>query len=124
MITEFVDRIKEVEEVCRSIDENNRLLIVYGESGVGKTSLLRKAVRDLRQLSLPVIAFIVDFNSFASELSPMAALVNGIVENSAGVLGEDIWHNPEQGAGEIVDRLSRIDTWFFLYKKISGLMSF
>jgi hypothetical protein len=109
MIAEFVDRTEEVKEVCKPVDEDNRLLIIYGESGVGKTCLLKKAITDLHQSSPSVIAFIVDFESFASEESnQIAALVNSIIENSGGVLSEDKWHNPEQAAGQIFERLSEI----------------
>jgi hypothetical protein len=107
-MTEFVDRFKEVEEVCKPVDEDNRLLIIYGESGVGKTSLLKKAVENLQQRPSQPLTFIVDFESFATEANPAAALLKTMSKESNGMLGGGTWHNEEQSAGQMIARLNEI----------------
>ncbi len=108
MKTEFIDRIEEVQDVCKPVDEDNRLLIIYGESGVGKTRLLEKAVTDLHQQSPVTIAFIVDFQSFASDANHVEGLIESIAKNSGGILGEGVWHDPKQAAGQMITRINEV----------------
>ena len=107
-MTEFVDRFKEVEEVCKPVDEDNRLLIIYGESGLGKTSLLKKALENIKQREPQPLAFIVNFESFASEANQRSALLRTMALESAGVLNYGVWRNEEQAAGQMIARLNDI----------------
>ncbi|MFW5703128.1 MAG: AAA family ATPase, partial [Candidatus Dojkabacteria bacterium] len=109
-MTEFIDRFKEVEEVCKPVDEDNRLLIIYGESGVGKTSLLEKALEDIKQHypDPEALAFIVNFESFASEANQRASLLRTMAQESGGVLNYGVWRNEEQAAGQMIARLNEV----------------
>jgi hypothetical protein len=107
-MTEFIDRFKEVEEVCKPVDEDNRLLIIYGESGLGKTSLLEKAIEDIKQRYPQALAFIVDFDSFTPETNQRTALLRAMAQESGGVLNYGVWRNEEQAAGQMIARLNEV----------------
>src|SRR5687767_7599356 len=78
----------------------SRLTVLYGPSGVGKSSLLRAGVvRSLRQSGYPSPA-VAYFGTWAGE--PLA----GLEEAARAAVAESLGHEPTDAPGGLTDRLA------------------
>ena len=73
----FVGREKKIKEIINAVNKNNRVLI-YGESGVGKSSLLARVIDELEKEKDADIVY--RFSSATQKSSTLISLLNSIIE--------------------------------------------
>jgi WD40 repeat protein len=96
----FFGRARETEVVSANVLAS-RLTVLYGPSGVGKSSLLRAGVvRSLRAASGPPRPAVAAYGSWAGD--PLA----GLEEASRAAVTEALGREPAEGPGGLTDRLA------------------
>jgi hypothetical protein len=100
----FQDREHEIEQICTPVDQN-ALLNVYGEAGIGKSCLLHEAAQRLRKASPPALVLEVDLKPLAGVPAnrPETALRALIAQSKGQLTG--VWQSVEQIAGQVVAQL-------------------
>lgn len=98
----FQNRKWELDQLCLDTDEAI-LLNIYGEGGIGKSSLLREAEQRLHTENSPTLVLFVDFREL--QTSQPEALLRAIIAQAPDQLSVT-GQNVEQVAGQIVAQLS------------------
>lgn len=103
----FQNREEAIETICIKTDQNV-LLNVYGEAGIGKSRLLEEASQRLRTKSPPVLVLYVNLESLAAgSTDPPKQVLQTLIDKAQEHLS-GVWQNTDQVAGQIVAQLGQL----------------
>jgi energy-coupling factor transporter ATP-binding protein EcfA2 len=107
----FQNRDMPLDEICTDTDQA-LLLNIYGESGIGKSTLLQAAAQRLRTRSPAALVLAIDLKEISLDQPEM--ILRTLLAQAQGMLNAP-GQNPEQVAGQIVNQLSDIAAQTPLY---------
>lgn len=98
----FIDREEEVQQIVHG---RFVLLNVYGETGIGKTTLLRECRKKWESLGSSYKVFLVDLKDWPGKNRPIDELLRAVIAQAPETF-TGVWTSAEQAAGLVVSQLS------------------
>jgi len=104
----FQNRELALETLC-NLSEENILINIYSEPGIGKTVLLQEVERRLKQQYPSILVIWVDLRTVEAKPKGQRAetLLSMIRQGAEGTL-EPFWGEPNEAAGQLVGKFSQL----------------
>lgn len=104
---EFQDREDVLDELCAPVSQS-MLLNVFGETGIGKSRVLRETERKLREdKKPPALVLRIDLEKFKDAADRPTAVLRALIDQAEGRVS-GIWQSNEQVAAVIVAQLGAL----------------
>jgi hypothetical protein len=106
-MTKFQDREDVLDELCTPAPDS-LLLNVFGETGIGKSSVLQEAARQLREEKKPpALVLWIDLENFKDAADRPTAVLRALIDQAEGRVS-GIWQSNEQVAAVVVAQLGAL----------------
>lgn len=101
----FQDRHPILDLLCDPAGK--KLLVISGETGIGKTRLLKEAALKAKQKNPKAIVLFVDFSDLISDKDPPSALLKAIIDQAKDLL-KGAWYDKVQVARQVATQLNAL----------------